>query len=178
MRRLLLLLPAVLLSGAVHAQVIVMDYDMFESNRNIRVKLSVQDAKSADPIPFATVYLNRQLRRGNEKRIEEISDKCLMCGKCSVVCQVQVECQEDGQHARVQVETTCEFIRGLIENQGPIVDSWEVCLKTPGTGPFFEYASTHFPPDACCPVLPGIIKCIRAECGLALKKDTYLHFIE
>ena len=60
MRRLLLLLPAVLLSGAVHAQVIVMDYDMFESNRNIRVKLSVQDAKSTDPIPFATVYLNRQ----------------------------------------------------------------------------------------------------------------------
>ena len=38
-----------------------------------------------------TVYLNRQLRRGNEKRIEEISDKCLMCGKCSQVCQVQVD---------------------------------------------------------------------------------------
>ena len=38
-----------------------------------------------------TVYLNRQLRRGNEKRIEEISDKCLMCGKCTTVCQVQVD---------------------------------------------------------------------------------------
>ena len=39
----------------------------------------------------ATVYLNRQLRRGNERRIEEISDKCLLCGKCSAVCQVGVQ---------------------------------------------------------------------------------------
>ena len=39
----------------------------------------------------ATVYLNRQLRRGNEKRIAEISDKCLLCGKCTAVCQVGVQ---------------------------------------------------------------------------------------
>ena len=38
-----------------------------------------------------TVYLNRQLRRGNERRIAQISDKCLLCGKCSVVCQVGVQ---------------------------------------------------------------------------------------
>ena len=38
-----------------------------------------------------TVYLNRQIRRGNEKRIAEISDKCLLCGKCQEVCQVGVE---------------------------------------------------------------------------------------
>ena len=38
-----------------------------------------------------TVYLNRQLRRKNEPRIEEISDKCLLCGKCTAVCQVGVE---------------------------------------------------------------------------------------
>ena len=37
-----------------------------------------------------TVYLNRQIRRGNEKRIAEISDKCLLCGKCTEVCQVGV----------------------------------------------------------------------------------------
>ncbi len=35
-----------------------------------------------------TVYLNRQLRRRNEPRIERISEKCLLCGKCSAVCQV------------------------------------------------------------------------------------------
>ena len=38
-----------------------------------------------------TVYLNRQLRWKNEKRIEQISDKCLLCGKCTAVCQVGVQ---------------------------------------------------------------------------------------
>ena len=38
-----------------------------------------------------TVYLNRQIRRGNERRIREISDKCLLCGKCEELCQVGVE---------------------------------------------------------------------------------------
>ncbi|MBP9991176.1 MAG: (Fe-S)-binding protein [Bacteroidales bacterium] len=38
-----------------------------------------------------TVYLTRQVRRGNERRIEQISDKCLMCGKCKEVCQVGVD---------------------------------------------------------------------------------------
>ena len=49
--------------------------------------MSVKKANLKD----CTVYLNRQLRRGNEKRIEEISDKCLLCGKCEAVCQVGVE---------------------------------------------------------------------------------------
>ena len=49
--------------------------------------MSVRKANLKD----CTVYLNRQIRRGNEKRIEEISDKCLLCGKCEAVCQVGVE---------------------------------------------------------------------------------------
>ncbi len=49
--------------------------------------MSVQKKNIKD----CTVYLNRQIRRGNEKRIEEISDKCLLCGKCEAVCQVGVE---------------------------------------------------------------------------------------
>ena len=49
--------------------------------------MSVKKANIKD----CTVYLNRQIRRGNEKRIEQISDKCLLCGKCQAVCQVGVE---------------------------------------------------------------------------------------
>ena len=59
-RRFFFLLAGLLMAGALHAQVVVMDYDMFRSNRNIKVKLKLQDAKSEEPLPFATVYLNPQ----------------------------------------------------------------------------------------------------------------------
>ncbi|MBR1490787.1 MAG: (Fe-S)-binding protein [Bacteroidales bacterium] len=49
--------------------------------------MSVDKANLKD----CTVYLTRQMRRGNERRIAEISDKCLLCGKCEAVCQVGVE---------------------------------------------------------------------------------------
>ena len=49
--------------------------------------MSVSKANLKD----CTVYLTRQLRRGNERRIAEISDKCLLCGKCEALCQVGVE---------------------------------------------------------------------------------------
>lgn len=39
----------------------------------------------------ATVYLVRNLKRRNAKRTREIADKCLMCGKCAALCQVQMD---------------------------------------------------------------------------------------
>ncbi|MBP5336719.1 MAG: outer membrane beta-barrel protein [Bacteroidales bacterium] len=59
-RRLFAVITGLLLAVCAQAQVVVMDYDMFMNNRNIKVKLSVQDAKTEEPLPFATVYLNPQ----------------------------------------------------------------------------------------------------------------------
>ncbi len=49
--------------------------------------MSVKKANLKD----TTVYLNRHIRRGREEKIEQNSDKCLLCGKCTAVCQVGVE---------------------------------------------------------------------------------------
>lgn len=46
---------------------------------------------SKEHVRDCTVYLTRQLRRGDEKRIERIADKCLLCGKCEALCPVGVE---------------------------------------------------------------------------------------
>lgn len=42
-------------------------------------------------LPFSSVYFIRFLRRRNKKKINKISDKCLMCGKCVALCPVGVE---------------------------------------------------------------------------------------
>jgi len=39
----------------------------------------------------ATVYMVRNLKRRNSRRSLEIAEKCLMCGKCAALCQVQMD---------------------------------------------------------------------------------------
>lgn len=42
-------------------------------------------------LKYSSVYFIRFLRRHNERKIEEIADKCLMCDKCHALCPVGVD---------------------------------------------------------------------------------------
>lgn len=94
--------------------------------------MSVKKANIKD----TTVYLNRQIRRGNEKRIEEISDKCLLCGKCSAVCQVQV----DGPKMRIAQRSIRKY--GYDQNYSniDITAAKEECAKNIGIGKVIYFA--------------------------------------
>ena len=73
-------------------------------------------------------------------------------------------------------QSGCKSIRQMFTDLGNTFDAYEVCLRKPGEGPFYEYAQEHFPVHASCPVFSGIIKCMEVECRLALKKDVTIEF--
>ena len=90
-----------------------------------------------------TVYLNRQLRRGNERRIAEISDKCLLCGKCTEVCQVGVE----GPNLRVAQRTLRSY---SINQDYAAVDTTAAMDRLSaqkGSVLFFAGCMTHLTPS-------------------------------
>ena len=87
-----------------------------------------------------TVYLNRQIRRGNEKRIAEISDKCLLCGKCTEVCQVGV----DGPAMRVAQRSLRKYSINQHYNNvdpGPFADALPTAKVL-----YFAGCMTHLTP--------------------------------
>lgn len=56
MKRLFVSFVALVLSVSVKGQV-VMDFSMFEKNRNVEVKFELKDSQSEEPIPWASAYL-------------------------------------------------------------------------------------------------------------------------
>ncbi len=71
----------------------------------------------------STVYFTRQVRRNNKERIEQIADKCMLCGKCKSVCQVGV----DGPKLRILSRATRKYRIGpdftTIENRPTAPDA-------------------------------------------------------
>lgn len=59
-------------------------------------------------LKYSSVYFIRFLRRHNKRKINEIADKCLMCGKCAAICPVGVNSPEI---RRVQRETLNNSIK-------------------------------------------------------------------
>ena len=98
-------------------------------------------------------------------------------GPCGFTTLVKAETNED-EEIQVRVACGCESVKAMMEELGDTFDAYEVCLVKPGQGPFYEYAGEHFPVHVACPAINGIIKCIEAECRLALPEDASITFLE
>lgn len=98
-------------------------------------------------------------------------------GVCGLTTSVEAS-SEDGMEVIVKVQSGCESIKKMMDSLGNHFDAFEVCLVKPGCGPFYEYARQHFPGHAACPAIAGIIKCMEAECNLALPGNASITFEE
>lgn len=85
---------------------------------------------------------------------------------------------EDQMEVTVKVVSGCETIQKMMDALGDTFDAFELCLVKPGQGPFYDYAAEHFPGHAACPAINGIIKCVEAECRLALPADASITFLK
>lgn len=97
-------------------------------------------------------------------------------GICGFTAMVTAEVNEEDE-VSVKVSTGCESVRKMMEALGDTYDGVALCLAKPGTGVFYDYAREHFPVHAACPAINGILKCVEAECQLALKRDASITFL-
>lgn len=98
-----------------------------------------------------------------------------VCGFITTVTAIAGE--EDETELTVAVKSGCDAVRDMMEQLGGTFNAYEECLVKPGHGRIYEYAAQHFPIHAACPVLSGIIKCMEAESGLALKRNASIEFV-
>ncbi|MDD3243159.1 MAG: hypothetical protein PHD32_05460 [Eubacteriales bacterium] len=97
-------------------------------------------------------------------------------GVCGFVTAVEAA-SPDGMEVQVRVKSGCAAVKGMMEALGDTFDAYELCLAKPGVNALYEYAAEHFPGHAGCPILAGIVKCVEAECRLALPRDAQITFV-
>jgi len=99
----------------------------------------------------------------------------IMPGVCGLTAVVEAE-SEDGMDVTVKVDSPCGGIRKVMEEIGGELDAYGLLFQKPGTGALYEAAAKHCPHGTC--VVPaGILKCIEAECKMALPKDVSMRFL-
>lgn len=98
----------------------------------------------------------------------------IMPGVCGLTATVTAE-SEDGMEVKVQVDSPCGGIKKMMEELGEDLDSYELLFQKPGTGALYEAAKNC--PHGACVVPAGILKCIEAECKMALPKDVSMKFL-
>ena len=96
-------------------------------------------------------------------------------GVCGFTTEIKAA-TEDGQNVKLEIRSGCAHVQKLAELLGGETDGYAVCFARFGDGPVFA-AAREACRHAACPVPMGIIKCIEAECGLALARDVEVKFI-
>ncbi|MBP5302760.1 MAG: (Fe-S)-binding protein, partial [Bacteroidales bacterium] len=88
-----------------------------------------------------TVYLVRQIKRNNARRMNAMTDKCLMCGKCQEVCQIALQSYDIRMKIRERATYNLELNHGYLDSYQPSIAKSKVlyyagCMSslTPVTG--------------------------------------------
>ncbi len=95
-------------------------------------------------------------------------------GVCGLEALITVE-SEDGMEATVQVESKCPAVQKMAAALEQPVDAYEACFVKPGEGPVYEAAKEL--QHGACPMPSAVLKCIEAECNLALPRDVSMAFV-
>lgn len=98
-------------------------------------------------------------------------------GVCGLITTAEAV-SEDQMEVKVTVKSGCPSINKMFDVLGDTFDAYEICLSKPGENAFYTYAAENLPGHAGCPVIAGIIKCMEAECRLALPKNVSITFEE
>lgn len=99
-------------------------------------------------------------------------------GICNLPTTVEAH-SEDQLTVHISAKTACPRLRELFDELGDTLNVFDVLLKKPGEGLVYDRirASNSFPTDIACPAIIGLLKCIEAECALALPQDCSIRFI-
>ncbi len=73
-------------------------------------------------LKYSSVYFIRFLRRHNEKKINEIADKCLMCDKCHALCPVGVDAPALRRAQRATVNNSIGFDYSYLDSASASVE--------------------------------------------------------
>ena len=71
-------------------------------------------------LKFSSVYFIRFLRRHNEKKINDIADKCLMCDKCHALCPVGVDAPALRRAQRRTVNNSLAYDYAYLDSCRPL----------------------------------------------------------
>ena len=96
-------------------------------------------------------------------------------GVCGLESLIIAE-SEDGMDVNIQVETKCKAVKAFIDSLEQPLDSYEVCFAKPCDNPIYEAAENL--KHGTCVIPSAVLKCIEAECNLALPKNVLLEFVE